>query len=151
MCTGGRIRLFWGVSPDFMALALRTRSPGPFTCLHRSGIPISMQTRKRSCDTFGLLIKYIYIYIQNTYYRYASYLCVECVTDWQLRVLHDLLCICLHVIKWLFMYYIYIYIYIILGTRSSSKFISCCFFVWYTHKKTERNKLHVTVNSRRGP
>ena len=80
MRTGGRIRLFWGVSPDFMSLALGTRSPGPFTCLHRSGIPISIQTCKRSCDTFGLLIKYIYIYIQNTYYVYTSYLSIEHVS-----------------------------------------------------------------------
>jgi len=33
VCTGGRIILFWGVSPDFMALALGQNTPPPLILL----------------------------------------------------------------------------------------------------------------------
>ena len=73
MCTGGRIRLFWGVSPDVMALALaqgKVASPFHFAFLW---CPTKNQNEKEMLS--GLVLLNIYIYI------YSSYILMEVSTS----------------------------------------------------------------------
>ena len=63
MCTDGRIRLFWGVSPDVMALALRTS----YTLLSFQYRPFCVTHAKRTAlkrkIILVVLLIYLYIYI----------------------------------------------------------------------------------------
>ena len=65
MCTGGRIRLFWGVSPDIMALALITSYTFVFLHIVRFCV---IHTKTHDVEKNDELMDpkyniYIYIYI----------------------------------------------------------------------------------------
>ena len=77
MCTGGRIRLFWGVSPDFMALALLTRTTWDLFLICTLCYSPKLQIRNKSEHTFGTPNNlYIYIYSSSTIiYTAQDYIC----------------------------------------------------------------------------
>jgi len=61
VCTDGRIRLFWGVSPDFMSLALGIRFTTRLFLGELLSNPSTIHQEKDEEITFGITIIYIYI------------------------------------------------------------------------------------------